>query len=211
MSRAKLAVAAYCTAFALSGLATTSASAGEWDVNGTKLVGTAALLSNTSVLARTALEVVGSGTTVECLGKEININGGELVAPNELRAKDLTFKECKTASGNCSLASETILTLAFHGPVHLEGVLDALVLSLPLPSKTFIVLAFEGSACAFKGVQPVTGTFHLLLHGGKHPWDVHVGLWVTLKGALKLGSSECILSGLSADFRLASGQSWSFL
>jgi hypothetical protein len=187
-----------------------TASAGEWDVNGAKLVGTKALASPAKVLAHGKLEVVGAGISIECVATELGINGGELVAPDEVRAKDLTFKECGVTAP-CTLASNVILTLALHGLAELDGTLGTLIKVLPLPSKTFAVLHFEGATCALLGSQPVTGTADLLAPSGKDPSVLQLVNAFSLPGSLKVGSSEGTLEGLSVDLQLASKETWNFL
>jgi hypothetical protein len=179
-----------------------------WEVNGTLLTGTAALLNSATVLAHG--ELVAAGVKVTCTGTTVGITSGELVAPNEVRAKDLTFSNC-AATAPCSLASETILTLAIHGFAHLDGTLNTLILTLPLPSKTFAVIKFEGEVCALLGAQPVTGTADVLIHGGADAAVSHLILAFSLTGSLKLGSSAATLSGFDGDLRLASGQTWNYL
>jgi hypothetical protein len=210
MSKTKLVVVGCFAAFALSALASASASAA-WDVNGTLLVGTAALLNSTLVLAHGSLEVVGAGVTLECTAKEIGINGGEIVHPDEIRIKDLTFKSCVANGANCSLAEANILTLPLHGLAELDGKLGVYIKLLPLPSKTAAVLTYEGANCALKGVQPVTGTFDLLAPTGQDPSVLQLANIFSLPGSVKVGSSEGKLSGLHIDLRLASGLTWNFL
>jgi hypothetical protein len=154
--------------------------------------------------------LVAAGVTVECLSTELGVNGGEIVAPNEVRAKDLTFKNCQ-ASTPCSLASETILTLALHGLAELDGTLGTFVKLLPLPSKTFAAIHFEGATCALLGVQPVAGTADLLAPSGKDPSVLQLVNGFSLSGSLKVGSSEATLSGLRGDIQLESKETWNFL
>ncbi len=181
---------------------------GGWDVNGTPLVGTAALAGTIKVLEHGSLEA--AGVKVECTSTEIEVSSGELVAPDQIRASDLTFKGCK-ATAPCSLASETLLTLAIHGLAELDGTSGTFIKLLPLPSKTLAVLHFEGSTCALLGLQPVTGTLDLLAPSGKSPNVLQLVKVSSLVGGLKVGSSEATLSGLNGDVKLASGQTWNFL
>jgi streptogrisin C len=184
---------------------------GEWDVNGTRLVASAALSSSALVLAHGKLEVVGAGVTIECAAGEVSINGGEIISPDELRAKDLTFKECAATGANCSLAGTAILTLPLHGHAQLDGTLNALISVLPLPSKTFAVLSFLGEKCALAGTNPITGTADVLIPEGRDPAVLHLVSAFSLAGSLKVGSSEGLLTGFDGDLRLESGQTWNFL
>lgn len=213
MSKARLVVIASLAAFALSALvaATASAAGGEWDVGGTKLSGTAAVASPAKVLEHGKLVVVGAGVTVECTSTELGITGGEIVAPDELRAKTIEFKTCAANGANCELEEKAIKTEAVHGLAELDGTLGTIVKLLPLPSKTFAVLHFIGEKCALKGPQPVTGTADLLAPSGKDPAVEQTVNGFSLKGSLKVGSSEGELSGLTTDIKLASGKTWNFL
>ncbi len=211
MPRFRLIIAACLATFAVGAVASATALAGEWDVGGKPLSGSVGL-KNFKVLEHGFLEAVG--VRVECTGTEVEVNGGELASPDLIRAKDLTFKECK-ANEQCTLAEKTILTLPIHGLAELdpENSLATLILILPLPSKTFAVLHFEGEKCALLGLQPVTGTgpvIDILLHQGRDPHVVQRALVRSLPG-LKEGSSEATLAGLVDDAELTTGQEWNFL
>jgi hypothetical protein len=151
---------------------------------------------------------------VECISTELGLTEAFIVHPDELRVKSVTFKECG-ATAPCIIGNgETISTLAIHGLAELDGTLNTLIKLLPLPSKTFAVIKFEGASCALLGNQPVTATgsaVDLLIHEGIHPRVLHLVLAFSLPGLLKVGSSEANLTGLDADFKLASGQTWNFL
>ncbi len=217
MSKARLLLAACFTMFAFSALASATASAtgGAWMVNGTLLVGTAAL-ANGLVLSFGTLSALG--VEVQCKAHEVLINGGLIEHPDWLLAKDLTFHECGVlnAGSNCKLPNSNnalILTLAVHGLALLDpgAPLNTLILLLPLPSKTFAVIPFEGEKCALLGNQPVTGDVDLLIHEGRDEKLLHLVLVLSLPGLLKVGSSEAELHGLDFDIRLASDLPWSFL
>ncbi len=184
---------------------------GSWDVNGTSLVGSAALAGPIKVLEHGSLSVALAGVRIECLSKELGIEGGEIVAPDEARAKSLEFKECGATEGSCTLEESTIKTLALHGLAELDGTLGALIKVLPLPSKTFAVVHFLGETCALLGIQPVTGTLDLLAPSGKDPAVLQLVSVFSLPGSLKVGSDEALLTGLNGDVKLASGQTWNFL
>ncbi len=208
----RIIIAACLAVFAVGTIAATAAWAGEWDVGGKPLSGTVGL-KNFRVLEHGFIEA--AGVKVECVGTEIGVSGGELASPDLVRAKDVSFKECKASGGECTLAEKTVLTLPIHGLAELDpgNSLDTLILVLALPSKTFAVLHYEGEKCALLGIQPITGTgpvIDILLHEGHDPRVVHRGLLRSLPG-LKVGSSEAILTGLVDDAELTTGQEWNFL
>lgn len=184
---------------------------GSWDVNGTPLVGAAALAGTIKVLEHGSLIVHIAGVRIECLSQELGIEGGEIVAPDEVRAKSLEFKECAATEGPCTLQETVIKTLALHGLAELDGALGTLIKILPLPSKTFAAVNFLGTTCALAGVQPVTGTVDLLAPSGKDPAILQLVRVFSLPGSLKVGSDEALLTGLEGDVQLASGQPWNFL
>ncbi len=180
---------------------------GQWDVNKTKLTGSAPLANSLTVLSHG--EIAAGGLGIICSGSTVGITFGELVA-DEIRAQDLTFSECK-ANAPCKLGSTTILTLGLHGLAQLDGTANTLVTVLPLPSKTLAAIKIEGAECAFAGVQPLTGTIDFLIDGGQEAAASHVVLGFSLKGALKLGSTEATFVGFTGDLKLASEQTWNFL
>ncbi|HEY2767877.1 MAG TPA: hypothetical protein VGI76_06440, partial [Solirubrobacteraceae bacterium] len=95
-----------------------------WDVNGLTLAGAEPLLSSATVLSNPELEA--AGVKVTCKGTTIGITGGELVAPNEIQAKDLKFTGCSSPAP-CTLAGETILTLPLQGTATLDGTLNTFI------------------------------------------------------------------------------------
>ncbi len=216
MSKAKLLFAAGFAVLAFSAPSVSTASAA-WDVNGTLLVGTAAL-ANALVLSFGKLN--SAGVEIQCQAHEIEIKNGFIREPDELLAESLAFHSCKILNEtgtNCKLSSEVISTLPIHGLAVLdEGkALNTLILILPLPTKTFSVLKYEGEKCALLGVQPITAAknpaIDLLVHEGGVPLLLHLVLAFSLKESLHLGSNEATLEGLDADIRLANDQTWAFL
>lgn len=221
MSKAKLLVAACFAVLALSAVAaTTAVAAGEWDVGGKPLgAGKSAQIATTAAVGQFGV-LSSAGIEVTCEGSELLIKNGFIVAPDEVVAEDITFHGCKTigkSAETCSLSSTLILTLALHGLAELdEGLrLNTVVLLLPLPTKTFTVLFFEGETCAIKGAAGVTASknpaIDLLIDEGYLPAFVHLVLAFSLKESLKLASNEATLSHADANFRLASGEEWNFL
>ncbi len=92
MPKAKLMVAASFTLLAFSTLSISTASAA-WDVNGTLLVGTAAL-TNALVLSFGQFQssIIGE---IQCQAHEIEITNGFIRKPDEVLAERLTFHSCK--------------------------------------------------------------------------------------------------------------------
>jgi hypothetical protein len=224
MSKAKLLPAACLTllTLALGALASTSTpapAAASWDVNGTLLIGTAALANTALVLSNGKFVFLG-GIEIECTGHEILIKNGFIRHPDEILAEDLTFHGCRVVNptSGCALEGELILTLPLHGLAELDtkgSFLNTLILVSPLPSKTFTVLKFTSMTCALLGIQPVTASknpaIDLLIDEGGTSAALHLVLAFSLIESLKLGSSEATLSGVDVDIGLASGLPWNFL
>jgi hypothetical protein len=215
MSKARLIVACLAV-FAFSGIAASSAFA-SWEVEGETFVSgeTRELLPTALVLAHGQLLVPLAGTTIECLGQQLAINKGKIIAPEGLLVESVVFHECTTQNtGNCSVTSE-ISTVPIHGLVHLDGSLNIIILLLPETKATFATIAFSGETCALLGTQPVTekaaGGVHLLIHHGQVFKLLHLVLAFSLPGALKVGSDEASLEGLDFDIALQSHKLFRFL
>ncbi len=211
MPKFRLIIAACLATFAVGAVASATALAGEWDVNGAKLSGSAALAAKATVLEHGKLEVKQAETKIECVSAELGLSGAKLVAPDGVEATSVTFKECSTKeTGGCSVPT-TIGTVPVDGLASLDGTLNTLILVLPKTKAAFATIAFSGTLCALAGTQPVTGHVDILIHEGRDPRVVHLGLVFSLPGGLKVGSDEASLEGLKGDLELESKQTWNFL
>lgn len=217
MSKAKLLVVACFAVFAFSGMVASTASAGEWQIEGeTFTTGeTRALLPTALVLATGRLNVPSLNTEVVCKGEKLDLNNGKIIYPDGILVQSVVFHECSTENtGECSLGSTLISTVPIHGLVHLEGILHVLILLLPQTKTTFATIAFEGAKCALAGTQPVTekaGGFHLLIDHGQVFKLLHLVLPITLAGGLKVGLNEAELTGADWDIALNSHHLFRFL
>jgi hypothetical protein len=211
MSKAKLLIAACFAMFIVGGIASATASAGEWDVNGKPITANVALASTALVLTTGKLAVPAANTEIVCKGHELLINEGRLLPPDGILAKDLTFHECSTENtGGCKIPTLT-LTVALRGLAHLDGALNTLILVSPDTKNVLYTIKYEGELCALLGTQPVTGGLDLLIHEGRDPAIRHLILGFSLVAQLKIGSDEAELAGLSLDLELASKETWNFL
>jgi hypothetical protein len=207
-----LAVLAAASMIAGLSLAST-AFAGEWDVNGTKLVGTAALLNTALVLTLGDFELTEFRVPIECRGETIGIGGGQLTAPDSLLASSITLKECLVpiGEGACQITGGAISTLPVQGLASLDGLLSTFIELLPKTKTLFAIIPFEGSECPFKGSEALVGGIDFLLHDGQDPRTSHLTLVFALPGQLRFGADDVLLTGLDIDPRLASNQTWNFL
>src|SRR6185312_10334427 len=136
MPKAKLLLGVYFATCLFCGPAiTTTAFAGQWDVEGTLLIGTAALLPTALVLNPGRLTMPLSSVTIKCLAHELSLKNGKLIAPDGILVESIVFHECTTENtGNCSVP-DLISTVPIHGLADLDGVSNALILLLPESGK----------------------------------------------------------------------------
>ena len=205
-------LAAFLLASVVGAITMSSAAfAGEWDVNGTKLVGTAAL-SGTALTLSIAKFVVDGVLSIECSGETIGISGGELSSPDIILAAGITLNECALAEPtHCTIKNGTIRILAVHGLATLDGPSNTFIKLLPQKGTFFASIPFEGELCAFKEEVDLAGSVDLLLDNSTTTQTTHPALVSTLKGQLAIFSSEMLLTGSTFDLKLASNQTWSFL
>jgi hypothetical protein len=191
------------------GAVTPAASSAEWTVNKTKLVGTAALAKSAHVRNGMYLRLLKEGvfSLIECTAEDVGIVGGELVAPDELRIKALSFGECSGEYEHCGLTGKTLLTLPLSGLAHLSSGVTSPYIAALSTSKTVAALNF--GSC---GVIPLLESgpdILILIH---FPETVlHLVLISSLPG-LELGSTPVSIANVAwLELGLQSGQSWGFL
>jgi hypothetical protein len=211
MFRVKLLVAACFAVFAVGAIASATASA-DWMVAGTNLVGSQGL-SNASVLKEGEL-VVGAVTTIKCKASEVVVTGGSIIAPDKILASSLTFNECKGTNAPCNtISGEKISTVPIHGVAKLDGTLNTYITVLPETKTIFATIGFTNAECPLivGGGAPVTGSASILAHEGSDERPSHQALAFTLTNALKVGSTNAEIKGVTFDIKLTSGSNWSFL
>jgi hypothetical protein len=208
MPKAKLLVAACFALFALSVPATANAG---WVVNGKALAASESkpLATHALVLTTGELKVLTANFAIKCQGHEVGIEEGKIIGTNGILVKSITFEGCH-GEGVCTIESEKIKTVPIHGTAILDGALNAYISLLPETKTTFATVKFNNEECALFGPQPVTGSASILVHGAAHETLTHLGLAFTLPKALKVGSDEAHLRGLSFDIALGTDEPWSF-
>jgi len=213
MSRAKVIIAAFIAALAISavGSAAASASTAGWMVNGTLLSGSKPLATTAAVMKTGVLTF--STVTVECTGETLNGIAPAIESSNKGSATSLEFTACKTPTGSkCELVGTKVNTLPITVEATLSGTLGVRASFSPKTGTLFTTLLFKGASCAIaEEVQPVTGKANVLGPTGQDERaSQEIVATALTAGELKVGSSAATLAG-AALLRLASGESWSFL
>lgn len=210
MSTSKLFLAAYLVACVLSSLMPSAAQAllSGWMVNGSLLNGSKALASTAQV---TQGLTIRAGTSVEfyCTGATLGTSAMEIKSPNSGAATSLTFSGCGSNFG-CPLSSPTVLTQPLVvQEATLDGSLGVKAILAPKTKTVFMVFEFQQSIECMIGPFGVTGHVTLLAPAGQHEKTAQEFRLLS-QGELKIASSPALASA-TAQFRLASGESWSFL
>jgi hypothetical protein len=177
MSRTKLLIAVCFVVLGMTPLATSTASAGNWEVNGTPLNSGSVALAPTALLLNAGeleIESTGEAIAVKCEAHELLFNEGLLTGPDGLSAKDLTFHGYKTTgpSAEYCTVQDLILTVAVKGLATLDGTLSTLIKIEPATKTVFATIKFSKvgeKECAIEGTDSVTGGFDLLIHEGRDP------------------------------------------
>lgn len=152
--------------FVLSAGAASAASAAEWHVNNSPLVGKASISPTVKIIEAPTLTDTTAGVELKCTG--LTDVEGEIIAPSSGSAKSLLFTGCEaTKPAGCHIFGTEIATL----PVTIEASLGAgtsVILNFK-PSgagELFTEPEFEGS-CPFVGPQPIKGHCEVLAPHGQ--------------------------------------------
>lgn len=205
MSKTKIIVAACVASLALLAVSAASASAAGWYVNKTALASEspAELAKATATLANYELNLLNNQIKVTCTG--LQNNEANIVGTSLFKAKSLSFTGCSSNAVNCPI-EPTITTTAVQGTVT-SGTPDTIKVE-PVAGATalLMIVEFTGPLCAFSEL-PVKGNFtesssDLGTEQAEHTLTVSAS-------ELKSASDTDTLAGAS-DFKLASGNTWSF-
>lgn len=204
-SRTRLALATCIASIALLAVSAASASAAGWHVNGSTL-GTGVseeLAKGTTTVTDFELHLLNNQITVTCTG--IQNNEAKIVGPGSFKAKSLSLTGCTSNAVNCPV-EPTIKTTEVKGEVT-SGTPDSIKIEpVAGPTKLVMAVVFTGASCALSGELPVKGNFTVSSELASEQAE-HV-LTVT-SSALTTASDADTLTG-AADFKLASGDDWSF-
>ncbi len=208
MSKIKLGIAAFAAVLAFSVVATSAASAATagWMVKGTLLSGSKALATTAKITSGSSI-LEGAGFRVVCKGQNLVGVGPVISSPAMGLATSLEFTEC-AGEGTCAIEGTTIKTVPILAEATLEGTLAAKATFTPETKNTFTTIKFLGETCALLGIQPVTGSQQVSAPEGQDERTLQ--LIQAIGETLKVGSTPAKLLG-SAQLKLASGETWSFL
>ena len=216
MSKVKVMVMALIASFAFGAVAVSTASAAdEWFVNGTRLVGSAALAEEAKLDTLGTLLAPGLPLTVDCEGPLLLL-GAYIYNPAQVLARQFDFRNCFVLSpAKCTLRSSTISTEGkdLQGTVTLApGGGGAARLTGKTSEPQFTVLELQGAECSIAGEQPVKGevTFGAPVAATELATHELEGLGSTENNSLAVGKDKAYIEGGKALISLASGSKWSF-
>jgi hypothetical protein len=190
--------------FAMSAVAATaSASAAEWRVGGSPLVGEKELTEKTTTKENAVLTVAGVNVTVTCTG--LLAQKTDIVAKTTMTAKDLQFTGCK-ANNNCEVTT-AITTKELAATVAAVGTEETQITITPKTGTTFANIEFTGAKCGLLGTQPVKGK--VIAKDPKGQTENKVQELVLNTKELKVGTNAATMTGAATD-TLVSGEAWSF-
>jgi hypothetical protein len=177
-----------------------SASAAEWRVGGSPLVGEKEVTEKTTTKEDATFTLFG--VTVTCTG--LLAQEAHVVAKTTTTAKDLRFTGCK-ANSNCEVTT-AISTKEVTGTVAAVGTEETQVTITP-KTGTFTNIEFKGAKCGLLGTQPVKGK--VIAKDPKGQKENTVQELVLNTKELTVGTNKATMEGAWAD-TLVSGEAWSF-
>jgi len=218
MSKVKVVIAALIATLALSAVAVSAASAAQWYVAGSKLVGSAKLATSAAVDKNAILSVPKLGMTIECTGPNLKGVEPEIIAEKSGKAKHLIFEACSvTKPTNCKLVGQptNIETNPIEATVALgSGKTDKVTFSTT--SANFVEVNFAATElCALEGLQPIKGQVTVNAPTGQEELTLQAieGLGTTENHSLEIGKAspnKAYIEGGKALLKLESGSKWSF-
>jgi hypothetical protein len=216
MTRIRITLTVLGAVAAFSVLSVSSASAG-WLINGTPLTGSAALSTQALVDRDSTLLIPGLGLSILCNGHFLDFTSPQLIGTDKFYASSLTFLGCSTITPtSCEIEGQptAISTTAILALAHLWTKGGALLLITPETKTTFTNIEFKaGDECAFKGLEPVTGSVVAGAPTGQSSLAAQsvTGLGSTEgNNSLQVGGQKAFIDGGLWLLTLASGAKWSF-
>jgi hypothetical protein len=213
MSRCRVVAVALFASLAFGAVAASSASAGEWWVNGTKLASSAALSEGVTLGTLWRILAPAVPFIVECEGPLLVLRA-YLSPPNVILARNIHFNNCLVLQPpNCILVLPRFLTLGSHITADVVPGLSGLpVAELKTSEPDLFELEFEGADCSIAGVNPIKGEFTSSLPGIQTESQTHVleGLDSVENNSLSFVKDKAYVLGGAELLTLASGSKWSF-
>ncbi len=210
MSRTKVVVATLIATLAVGAVASGSASATEWLVNDTKLVGSAALSTKATVLAAAVLSIPGVKTEVACSGLEGRKQ--EIIASITAKASSLIFSGCSVLKPEtCNLSTASIATEPISAEVKMGSEVEDRVTISPQTKKLLAVLSFAGGSCVLEGEQPVMGKVTVKAPTGQEEFTEQPieGLGSVENNSLEVAGKKAYIQAGAVKFKLASSAEFS--
>jgi len=208
-----MAILALIAASGLSAVAASSASAGSWFVNGTKLAkgATVALATTAHVDESTVLSVPSLGIKLTCSGNTLKGEAAYIQGEAYGGAKSLTFEGCSEITPNTCTIQTTIATEPVVASVETGNAPLDRILFKPAQDRVFATINFKGS-CVEAGEQGVDGAVVLDSSTGQTESVTQPlqGLGTTENNSLEILEKKAYLVGGKALLTLASGLKWSF-
>jgi hypothetical protein len=192
---------AFC---AIAAAPTSAASAAEWKVNGTALVGKESVAAKTTVTK--AFVLAGGGVRITCTG--LTVKGGFIEATAANGAESLELTGCTVLPTTChvpaTIATKAVKSLASVNSTSNE---DEITFE-PASGKVFVEIVFTGGDCELLGTQPLSGKVKAKVPAGLTQ-STKQKLVVKSSAELKFGINAATLEG-EVELSLASGSKWSF-
>jgi hypothetical protein len=216
MFKARIIIAAFAAALALTAVVASTASAtAAWLVNGTELTGTQfANLSTLAVVDESAtFNVPGLPLKIVCKGDLKGVNP-KILASNTASATSLTFTGCEVIEPTtCKLSSPVLETGALNVTATL-GPGESVNLTFTTTAKRFVEFTLEGGSCSISGKKAVTGSVVLTSPTGQLQLLTQTlsGLGSSEQGSnsLQTAGDPSYLEGGKALLTLESDSKWSF-
>jgi hypothetical protein len=180
-----------------------------WMVNGTQLLGSAAVATTAKVTEPYNLS--GGGLNIKCSSSVAQAVKPEIKAPNKVSVSSGISSECTTMNANCTVPT-SIATVPTIAEITLDGALATVGVVKPQTGTIFSTIKFSGEACAVAGVKAMTGSFRTVTPTGQDERPIQLSESKTTEAEKTLFLSGVAVSASAAGLgTLASGLWWNFL
>lgn len=214
MSRSKVVIASLLALLAAAVVASASASAAEWHVNGSTGAIPATKITEKVITIKEGL-LVGDGLEITC--PKVMVSEGQIEGTNSAKASGLTFTECSVKSpATCVLKSTTITSAAVTAKAELaeKGTVKGVMIHFsPAAGEEFATIKFK-VGCPIAGEVEVHGTAQMFAPEGRTEKVSQIAELATTKASNELFVGGGTLNSASLEgkgsLELKNGQDWSF-